>query len=44
MARSMTFVIEGDVAPLVAITEQADGTLRFDLKVIGGVIGDLRAR
>jgi len=29
MARSITFVIEGDVNTQVRITEQADGTLLF---------------
>ena len=43
MSRSMTFTIEGEVNTLVTITELADGTLRFDLKITGDVIGDLRA-
>jgi VCBS repeat-containing protein len=42
MARSVTFVIEGTVDTQIAISENSDGTLRFDVSVIGGVIGDLR--
>lgn len=43
MARSISFVVEGDVNTQVTITELSDGTLRFDLAVLGsGLIGDLR--
>jgi hypothetical protein len=42
MARSVTFVIEGTVDTQIAITENLDGTLTFDVSVLGGVIGDLR--
>lgn len=43
MARSISFVMEGDVDTLVTITELDDGTLRFDLAALGsGLIGDLR--
>ncbi|TDK49701.1 VCBS domain-containing protein [Antarcticimicrobium luteum] len=43
MARSITFVVDGDVDTQVTVTEVADGTLRFDLNVLGaGLIGDLR--
>lgn len=43
MARSISFTIDGDVETLVKITESEDGTLRFDLSVLGsGMIGDLR--
>lgn len=44
MARSITFLIAGDVDTEVTITELDDGTLRFDLTVLEtGLIGDLRA-
>ena len=44
MARSISFVIDGDVNTLVTITEQIDGALRFDLSVQDtGLTGDLRA-
>ncbi|WP_204114988.1 Ig-like domain-containing protein [Shimia biformata] len=44
MARSITFVIEGAVNTEVRITENANGTLTFDIQVMdGGLIGDLRA-
>ncbi|MFY0692613.1 MAG: FG-GAP repeat protein, partial [Paracoccaceae bacterium] len=44
MARSISFVIEGEVDTRVTITEMTDGTLKFDLQVLGtGSIGDLRA-
>jgi len=44
MARSITFIIEGDVDTLVTITEEPDGTLRFDIEVLGSaLLGDLRA-
>ena len=43
MARSLTFTIKGPVDTLVKIEEQDDGTLRFDLQVLGsGLLGDLR--
>jgi hypothetical protein len=42
VARSVTFVIEGTVDTQIAISENLDGTLTFDVSVIGGVIGDLR--
>jgi Bacterial cadherin-like domain len=42
MARSVTFVIDGTVDTQIAISENSDGTLTFDVSVIGGVIGDLR--
>ena len=40
-----TFVIEGDVNVQITITENADGTLTFDLEVLEdtGTIGDLNA-
>lgn len=40
-----TFVIEGEVNVSVTITENIDGTLTFDLQVLGdtGTIGDLNA-
>ena len=42
---SHTFTIEGDVNVEITITELADGTLQFDLKVLNdtGSIGDLNA-
>ncbi|MGM0583906.1 MAG: hypothetical protein ACQEUZ_04585 [Pseudomonadota bacterium] len=43
MSRSMTFTIEGPVDTRVTIEELADGTLRFDIVVLGsGLLGDLR--
>lgn len=43
MARSITFTINGPVETQITILELADGTLRFDLAVLGsGLIGDLR--
>src|SRR5829696_2904012 len=42
MARSVSFVVEGTVDTQIVISENLDGTLRFDVSVIGGVIGDLR--
>jgi hypothetical protein len=42
MARSLTFVVEGTVDTQITISENLDGTLTFDVSVIGGVIGDLR--
>lgn len=43
MARSISFVVDGDVDTQVTVTEMADGSLRFDLNVLGaGLIGDLR--
>lgn len=44
MARSISFIIEGEVKTRVTITETDEGTLKFDLMVLGGgAIGDLRA-
>ncbi|MBF9033730.1 hypothetical protein HKCCE2091_05715 [Rhodobacterales bacterium HKCCE2091] len=44
MARSISFIAEGDVDTEITITENADGTLTFDIAVVeGGLIGDLRA-
>lgn len=45
MARSITFVAEGDVSTLITITENLDGTLTFDISVTddSANIGDLRA-
>ncbi len=42
---TMTFTIEGEVNVLFLVTEQEDGTLKFDLQVLGdtGSIGDLNA-
>ncbi|UWQ53037.1 hypothetical protein [Leisingera caerulea] len=43
MERSVTFVIEGMVDTEITVTELSDGTLRFDIEVLGtGSIGDLR--
>ncbi|NSY40902.1 Ig-like domain-containing protein [Leisingera sp. ANG59] len=43
MARSITFTIDGVVDTVVTITELDDGSLRFDVEVLGtGNIGDLR--
>ncbi len=43
MARSITFTVEGPVDSLITITELADGTLRFDIEILGdGALGDLR--
>lgn len=43
LARSISFVVSGPVETHVEITEQADGTLRVDLNVLGaGLLGDLR--
>ncbi|WP_137703016.1 VCBS domain-containing protein [Marimonas lutisalis] len=43
MARSITFTVEGPVDTLITIQELDDGTLRFDVEVLGsGLIGDLR--
>ncbi|NSY41547.1 integrin alpha [Leisingera sp. ANG59] len=44
MARSITFLIAGDVDTEITITELDDGTLRFDLTALDtGLTGDLRA-
>ncbi len=43
MARSLTFIADGDVRTRISITENADGTLTFDISVIGDTVGDLRA-
>lgn len=40
--RSMSFLIPGTVGLRVTITEQADGTLRFDLQNEGEDVADLR--
>lgn len=42
---SLTFTIEGDVNVQVTITDNGDGTLRFDIEVLDttGSIGDLNA-
>ncbi len=43
MARSITFTIEGLVDTKITVLELDDGTLQFDLEVLGtGFIGDLR--
>lgn len=43
MGRSISFVVEGDVNTQLTVTENSDGTLRFDIKVLGdGMVGDLR--
>ena len=43
MARSISFVVEGDVDTLITITELPDGTLKFELEALGsGLLGDLR--
>ena len=43
MARSISFVVEGDVDTRITITETEEGELRFDVEVLGsGLIGDLR--
>ena len=43
MARSITFLVDDDVDTLVTITETDDGTLRFDVSVLGsGLLSDLR--
>lgn len=36
MGRSISFVAGGDVETLITITENDDGTLKFDLEVLGG--------
>lgn len=45
MSRSITFIIPGEVGTRVRITENGDGTLSFQIDVIGpgGSVGDLRA-
>ncbi|WP_417729220.1 hypothetical protein [Roseovarius sp.] len=43
MAKSITFTVNGPVDTLIKITELPDGTLRFDINVLGsGLLGDLR--
>src|SRR6056297_3160170 len=43
MARSITFTVKGPVETFIEIEELDDGTLRFDLTVLGsGLLGDLR--
>ena len=44
MARSISFVIEGDVDTRITITELDGGALQFDIEVLdtSGSIGDLR--
>ena len=43
MARSISFVVDDDVDTRISITELEDGSLRFDLEVLGsGKKGDLR--
>ncbi len=43
MARSMSFTVDGTVDTRVTIEELPDGTLRFDIEVLGtGLPGDLR--
>lgn len=43
MAKSITFTVDGPVDTLIKITELPDGTLRFDINVLGsGLLGDLR--
>lgn len=43
MARSITFTIEGPVDTLIKIEEQSDGSLKFEVEVLGsGQLGDLR--
>ena len=43
MARSITFMVEGLVDTKIKVSELDDGTLQFDLEVLGsGFIGDLR--
>src|SRR5690606_13463105 len=43
VARSITFTVEGTVDTQITVTELDDGTLRFDIQVLGsGSIGDLR--
>ena len=43
MLRNISFVIEGDVDTRITITENADGTLTFEVQVLdSGSIGDLR--
>ena len=43
MARSITFTVEGLVDTQITVLELDDGTLRFDIDVLGsGFIGDLR--
>ena len=43
MSRSLTFIADGDVRTRISITENPDGTLTFDISVIGSTVGDLRA-
>ncbi|MFW8634420.1 Ig-like domain-containing protein, partial [Cribrihabitans pelagius] len=43
MERSVIFIIEGVVDTEITVTELSDGTLKFDIEVLGtGSIGDLR--
>jgi VCBS repeat-containing protein len=43
LARSITFAIEGPVDTLITVEELSDGSLRFDIEVLGsGLLGDLR--
>ena len=46
MARSITFTIPGttagDPSVVVTATEQLDGSLLFELTVVGGTVADLR--
>ena len=43
MARSITFTLDGPVDSLISITELSDGTLRFDVEILGsGSVRDLR--
>ena len=43
MARSITFTVNGPVDTLIKIEELSDGTLRFDVQLLGaGLITDLR--
>src|SRR4051812_16338498 len=43
MSRSVSFLIHGTVDTRITVSENADGTLTFDLAVLGsGSIGDLR--
>jgi len=44
MARSISFILDDNVDTQIKITEQADGTLLFEIEVLDtGKIGDLRA-
>jgi len=43
MARKITFTVDGPVDTLIKVEELSDGTLRFDIQVLGsGFLGDLR--